>query len=564
MHKVVLWVQTVLVPMLGAPGMFVVAFLDSSFLSFPEINDILLVTSSHIHPERAWLYAVMTTLGSVTGCLVMWELGRRGGEAFLAKKFGAGRVQRVRQSLQKWGVPPRHSPSFRRPCPSRSSWWRRASRNVGKKLAITLLIARGLRYAFWAADGDFYGDEALEWLERFDAWFADRWAVTLIILGGIVVAFLLVFWSRSLVRGVRAPERPETRSAIIGPGRASAMKLTRLGAFSILGPRHVDPGRRLLRHRVLAGGNKLSDHLRLYTRSSARSRRTTRSRSRATSSCPPPSARCCARSTRTRTSWRPRSTHPPGAPEGSYYGLGITVQSLDGNITVVSPFEGTPAARLGIRAGDVISKIENEDARGMAIDDAVKRLRGPKGTPVHITIVRQGYDTPLEFTVLRDEIALRSVPYFFMASKKTGYIRLTDFNETTACRPGDPADCEKELEKALRTLTQQGATSMILDIRDNPGGLLDQAFAVSNLFLKKGQMVVFTRGRTKRDETSYVTEEESKFAAVPLIVLTSKHSASASEIVAGAIQDHDRGLIVGETTFGKGLVQTIMPLRNVR
>jgi carboxyl-terminal processing protease len=147
-----------------------------------------------------------------------------------------------------------------------------------------------------------------------------------------------------------------------------------------------------------------------------------------------------------------------------------------------------------------------------------------------------------------------------MASKKTGYIRLTDFNETTACRPGDPADCEKELEKALRTLTQQGATSMILDIRDNPGGLLDQAFAVSNLFLKKGQMVVFTRGRTKRDETSYVTEEESKFAAVPLIVLTSKHSASASEIVAGAIQDHDRGLIVGQRTWGKGLVQSVYTL----
>src|SRR5215470_7655740 len=136
--------------------------------------------------------------------------------------------------------------------------------------------------------------------------------------------------------------------------------------------------------------------------------------------------------------------------KGSYYGLGITVQSVDGNITVVAPFEGTPAHRLGIRAGDVISKIESEDARGMTIDDAVKRLRGPKGTPVHITIVRQGYDVPLEFTVLRDEIPLHSVPYFFMASKKTGYIRLTDFNETTACRPGDPSDCEKELEKALR------------------------------------------------------------------------------------------------------------------
>src|SRR5687767_3625876 len=249
---------------------------------------------------------------------------------------------------------------------------------------------------------------------------------------------------------------------------------------------------------------------------------------------------------------------------GSYYGLGITVQSVDGNITVVSPFEGTPAHRLGIRAGDIISRIEEEDARGMSIDDAVKRLRGPKGTPVRVTIVRQGYETPLEFTVIRDEIPLHSVPYHFMATPRTGYLRLTDFNETTACRPGEPSDCRKELEKALQSLVQSGATSVILDIRDNPGGLLDQAFAVSNLFLRKGQLVVFTRGRNKRDESSYVTEVEGRFADLPLIVLTSKHSASASEIVAGAIQDHDRGLIVGETTFGKGLVQTIMPLRNLR
>jgi carboxyl-terminal processing protease len=230
----------------------------------------------------------------------------------------------------------------------------------------------------------------------------------------------------------------------------------------------------------------------------------------------------------------------------------------------VAVFEATPAHRLGIRAGDVISRIEGEDARGLSIDDAVKKLRGPKGTPVHISIVRQGYDAPLEFTVIRDEIPLHSVPYFFMATKTTGYIRLTDFNETTACRPGDPKDCEKELEKALRKLKESGATSILLDIRDNPGGLLDQAFAVSNLFLKKGQLVVFTRGRFKRDESNYITEQESAYVQTPLVVLVSRHSASASEIVAGAIQDHDRGLIVGETTFGKGLVQTIMPLRNVR
>jgi carboxyl-terminal processing protease len=249
---------------------------------------------------------------------------------------------------------------------------------------------------------------------------------------------------------------------------------------------------------------------------------------------------------------------------GSYYGLGITVQSVDGAITVVSPFEGTPAHRLGIRAGDVISRIEGEDARGMSIDDAVRRLRGPKGTPVRITIARPGYDDALEFTVIRDEIPLHSVPYQFMLNAATGYVRLQDFNETTACRPGDPRDCQKELEKALVSLKKAGATAVVLDIRDNPGGLLDQSFAVANLFLKKGQLVVFTKGRTRRDESNYITEREGPYADLPLIVLVSRHSASASEIVAGALQDHDRALIVGEQTFGKGLVQTIMPLRNVR
>ncbi len=249
---------------------------------------------------------------------------------------------------------------------------------------------------------------------------------------------------------------------------------------------------------------------------------------------------------------------------GSYYGLGITVQSIEGTITVVAPFEGTPAHRLGIRAGDMITGIEGEDARGMSVDDAVKQLRGPKGSSVNITITRPGYEEPLEFTVVRDEIALHSVPFYFMADARTGYVRLVDFNETTACRPQDPPNCERELEAALTDLISQGATQMIVDIRDNPGGLLDQAFAVSNLFLKKGQLVVFTRGRTERDESNYVTEADSRFADLPLVMLVSKHSASASEIVAGAIQDHDRGLIVGESTFGKGLVQTILPLRNVR
>jgi len=343
------------------------------------------------------------------------------------------------------------------------------------------------------------------------------------------------------------------------------MKMTRLGRLSVflLVLSTVCGG--LLGNRVLAGNSKLGDNLRLYTAllsaveenytDGVKSERLVSSSIREMLRTLDPHSNFLETKDYSQMQERQR---------GSYYGLGITVQSVDGNITVVSPFDGTPAYRLGIRAGDVISKIEDEDARGMTIDDAVKRLRGPKGTPVRITIVRQGYDQPVEFTVIRDEIPLHAVPFYFMANKKTGYIRLQDFNEVTACRPGEARDCERELEKAVKSLKDSGATSVILDIRDNPGGLLDQAFAVSNLFLKKGQLVVFTRGRARRDESSYVTEVEGRFADLPLIVLTSKHSASASEIVAGAIQDHDRGLIVGETTFGKGLVQTIMPLRNLR
>ncbi|HSB62495.1 MAG TPA: S41 family peptidase [Vicinamibacteria bacterium] len=343
------------------------------------------------------------------------------------------------------------------------------------------------------------------------------------------------------------------------------MKISRLGAFSLAVVALSTLLGGLLGGRALAGGGRLADHLRLYTAmvgaveqeyaDEVKSDRLVAASIREMLRTLDPHSNFFE--AREYTSLQERQ-------KGSYYGLGITVQSVDGNITVVAPFEGTPAHRLGIRAGDVISKIEDEDARGMSIDDAVKRLRGPKGTPVRITIVRQGYDMPLEFTVIRDSIPLHSVPYYFMAGRNVGYVRLTDFNETTACRPGEGEGCERELEKALKSLQKTGASAILLDIRDNPGGLLDQAFAVSNLFLKKGQLVVFTRGRTKRDESNYITETESPFVDVPLVVLTSRHSASASEIVAGALQDHDRALIVGETTFGKGLVQTIMPLRNVR
>lgn len=233
--------------------------------------------------------------------------------------------------------------------------------------------------------------------------------------------------------------------------------------------------------------------------------------------------------------------------QGSYHGLGISVQMREGNLTVISPFEGTPAYRLGIRSGDIISKIEGDPTHGVELDAAVKKLRGPKGSEVTISITRAGYDQPLDFTIVRDKIDLKSVPYAFMLNEDTGYVRISDFTETT----------DRELHEKLVQLQIDGATKMVLDLRDNPGGLLDQAVLVSNAFLEKGSLVVYTEGRTAGSDVQYLAEQASSHADVPLVVLVSRGSASASEIVSGAIQDHDRGLIVGEITFGKGLVQSI-------
>jgi len=232
---------------------------------------------------------------------------------------------------------------------------------------------------------------------------------------------------------------------------------------------------------------------------------------------------------------------------GSYHGLGISVQMREGNLTVISPFEGTPAYRLGIRSGDIISSIEGEPTHGVELDVAVKKLRGPKGSEVTISITRAGYDQPLDFTIVRDKIDLHSVPYAFMLDEDTGYLRISDFTETT----------DDELHENLVKLQMEGATQLILDLRDNPGGLLDQAVAVSNKFLEKGSLIVYTRGRTDSSDYDYHANHASSHSKMPLVVLVSRGSASASEIVSGAIQDHDRGLILGETTFGKGLVQSI-------
>ena len=238
--------------------------------------------------------------------------------------------------------------------------------------------------------------------------------------------------------------------------------------------------------------------------------------------------------------------------QGSFSGLGIVISkpALDKPLTVISPIEGTPAYRAGIRAGDVISQIEGIDTLDMSVDQALKRLRGAKGSQVSITVTRPGEEAPLHFTMTRDDIPTKSIQYAFMLRPEIGYIKVANFTRTT----------DRELEEKLEGLKAAGMDRLILDLRGNPGGLLDQAVRVADKFLTKGQRIVYTRGRTRGSDQEYLASGGGTHIDFPLIILVNKYSASASEIVAGAVQDHDRGLIVGKTTWGKGLVQTVYPL----
>jgi carboxyl-terminal processing protease len=233
--------------------------------------------------------------------------------------------------------------------------------------------------------------------------------------------------------------------------------------------------------------------------------------------------------------------------EGRYYGLGITIAVVDGEITVVSLFEGSPAYQKGLRRGDIIAKIEGDETKGWTSDDAVRKLRGPKGTPVKIALKRSGFDQLIDLAVVRDEIHIPTVPAAFMLDPQTGYVRLSEFGENT----------DQELGQALRALQRQGMKRLVFDLRNNPGGALDQAIKVANRFLPRGDMVVYTRGRVPNSDQDYRATESSDYLNVPMVTLTNRSSASASEIVSGALQDHDRSLIVGETTFGKALVQSV-------
>lgn len=235
---------------------------------------------------------------------------------------------------------------------------------------------------------------------------------------------------------------------------------------------------------------------------------------------------------------------------GSFYGLGITIQSINGILTVISPIEGTPAYKAGLRAGDVISEIEGQPTKGKPTNVLLKQLRGPKGTQVSITVEREGYPSALHFTLTRDEIPVNSISYAFMVRPGVGYVRLKNFTETST----------RELDVALQKLKGEGMKSLIFDLRNNTGGLLDQAIKVSDEFLEKGALVVSTRGRIGESNVTYRCQEKNEYEDMPLVLLVNRSSASASEIVAGAIQDHDRGLIVGTTTWGKGLVQSLYRL----
>ena len=233
--------------------------------------------------------------------------------------------------------------------------------------------------------------------------------------------------------------------------------------------------------------------------------------------------------------------------EGHYYGLGISINVVGGDITVMSLFEGSPAYQKGIRRGDIVARINGDDAKGWTSDQAVSKLRGPRGTPVQVSIKRTGYEQLIEVEVVRDEIVIPNVPSSFMISGDTGYIQLRDFSETT----------DRELGAALKDLTGKGMKRLLLDIRENPGGPLDQAIKVSNRFLKRGDLIVYTRGRIPNSDQDYRAVENSDYTNLPMVVLTNRRSASAAEIVSGALQDHDRALVVGETTWGKALVQSI-------
>ena len=235
--------------------------------------------------------------------------------------------------------------------------------------------------------------------------------------------------------------------------------------------------------------------------------------------------------------------------QGSFGGLGIEITVKDRQLTVVAPIEGTPADRAGLHPGDRIVKIDGNPTKDMTLIEAVKKLRGPKGTSVTLTILREESPGPFELTLVREIIDVKSVRVKDLGDG-IAYIRIASFQERTG----------KDLLKAIEQFQKNGMAALVLDLRNDPGGLLNQAVQVSDLFLDKGQLIVYTEGRIKNQDLRFSAEHGAQIPKVPMVVLVNGGSASASEIVAGAMQDWNRAVVLGTKTFGKGSVQTVIPL----
>jgi len=237
---------------------------------------------------------------------------------------------------------------------------------------------------------------------------------------------------------------------------------------------------------------------------------------------------------------------------GKYGGIGAIIRKIEDYVVVAEPYDGFPAFKAGLVAGDKIVEVEGVSVKGKGTDEVSKLLRGEPGTKVNITIEKPVTEERIFKTLTREEIKVEAVPYYGMVNPQVGYIRLTNFTN----------DCSRDVRNALNELKQNNdLQGVVLDLRSNPGGLLQEAVKVSNAFVAKGKKVVSTKGRYYNHEKSFLTEEPPVDPEIPLVVLINQNSASASEIVSGVIQDYDRGLVVGETSFGKGLVQTTMDLK---
>lgn len=236
---------------------------------------------------------------------------------------------------------------------------------------------------------------------------------------------------------------------------------------------------------------------------------------------------------------------------GEFGGLGIQIGTKDNVLTVIAPIEDTPAYKAGIKAGDQILKIDGQPTAGMQIFDAVKMMRGPKGTPVTITIMRNGFKQPEDFRILRGEITVKSVKYKMIDKDQgIGYLKLTQFQEKSA----------EDMANALKKMSKEGMRSLILDLRNNPGGLLTSAIDVASQFMPQGKLVVYTQGRVGGRSDYMTSNQYTSYTTMPVVVLVNQGSASASEIVSGALKDWKRAVIMGTKTFGKGSVQTVIPL----